>query len=380
MSLDNPVATTPAAEGRTQLQLLFAEATRQLRVCDACRYCEGLCAVFPALTRREVLDAGAVSQLANLCHDCRACYDACMYTAPHEFDLNIPTALAAVRLEDYRRYVWPPRVPRLLRGWSGVFAGAIGTAAVVVAIAAGNAGWSRIVAEHDTAASPYELIPYPALLVLILAAAAYSLTVAVIAARRYWTATSGGGGRLGARSVTRALWYAVTLRYLRGGGADCYYPQDDRPSPGRRYLHMLVVGGFGLCIVSTLSAGLLQDILSDQPPYGWLSVPVITGTVGGAGLLAGCAGLLALKARSSAVTSVAQMTIKDYGLLVALAFLAVSGLATLLTRSTDAFGCVLLIHLSAVLLAFASAPYSKFIHVVFRFMALVRDNAERMGQ
>jgi citrate/tricarballylate utilization protein len=377
MSFNDPAAPAPAADGRTQLQLLFDEATRQLGVCDACRYCEGLCAVFPALSRRAVLDASAVSQLANLCHDCRACYDACMYTAPHEFDLNIPAALTAVRLEDYRRYVWPARLPRLMRGWSGVFAGAIGATAVVVAIAVGNAGWPAIVAAHDTPASPYQLIPYPALLILMVAAAGFSLAVAVAAARRYWTATSEGSTRAAARSVTRALWDALTLRYLRGGGAECYYPEDDRPSPARRHLHALVVGGFGLCVASTASAGVLQDLLGEQPPYPWMSVPVIAGTAGGAGLLAGCAGLLALKARSSDVTSIAQMTVKDYGLLVALAFLAVSGLATLLTRGTAAFGCVLLIHLAAVVLAFASAPYSKFIHVVFRFMALVRDSAER---
>ena len=73
------------------------------------------------------------------------------------------------------------------------------------------------------------------------------------------------------------------------------------------------------------------------------------------------------------------MTVKDYGLLMALAFLALSGLAILLTRDTPAFGIILLIHLSSVILAFASAPYSKFVHVIFRFAALVRDNLERAG-
>ena len=31
---------------------LLAEAERQLDICNACRYCEGYCAVFPALERR----------------------------------------------------------------------------------------------------------------------------------------------------------------------------------------------------------------------------------------------------------------------------------------------------------------------------------------
>ena len=112
MSAD--VSPEVAPEGRTSLHLLVAEATRQLDICNACRYCEGLCAVFPALERRTVLDGGDISQLANLCHDCRACYDVCMYSPPHEFGINVPKALSDVRLTDYRRLVWPRRVPTLL--------------------------------------------------------------------------------------------------------------------------------------------------------------------------------------------------------------------------------------------------------------------------
>ena len=55
-----------------------------------------------------------------------------------------------------------------------------------------------------------------------------------------------------------------------------------------------------------------------------------------------------------------------------------SGLAVLLGRDTAAFGVLLLIHLAAVILSFAFAPYSKFVHVVFRFAALIRDQAEQL--
>ena len=69
---------------------LFAEADRQLTICNACRYCEGYCAVFPALARQVNLTAGDITHLADLCHDCRDCYTACMYVPPHEFALNLP--------------------------------------------------------------------------------------------------------------------------------------------------------------------------------------------------------------------------------------------------------------------------------------------------
>ncbi|WP_432837988.1 tricarballylate utilization 4Fe-4S protein TcuB [Dactylosporangium sp. CA-092794] len=355
--------------------VLDGEAVRQLTVCNACRYCEGLCAVFPALARRSVLSGGDVSQIANLCHDCRACYDACMYSPPHEFAINLPPLLSAVRAADYRDYVWPHRVPRLLRGWSGVFAGALASAAVVVAAAVAKVGPAGLVRRHGAVASPYALISYPVLLVLLLVPVVYALFVIGAAARAYWRDT--GGGRLRVRGLRSALWQAASLRYLRGGGGECYYPEDERPSRARWWLHMSVAYGFGLCTVSTLAAAVLQDVLDTPPPYPWLSVPVLTGVVGGVAMVVGCVGLIGLKARSSELTSFSAMTVKDYGFLAALAYLALTGLATLLTRGTAAYGLVYLLHLASVLVAFAATPYTKFVHIVYRLLALVRDNMER---
>jgi citrate/tricarballylate utilization protein len=349
------------------MNLLVSEASRQLTICNSCRYCEGLCAVYPALERRSLLTDGDVSQLANLCHDCRACFSACMYTEPHEFAINIPAVLAEVRTRDYQRYVWPYRVPRLLSGWTGVFSGAV--IAVVFVFAAALAHGSIL-----THGSPYDLIPYPVMVVGFALPVLYSVVVLADAGRRFWTST--GAPRANLRAVVRAVGYAASLRYLRGGGSECYYPDDEVPSSGRRTLHSLVAYGFGICIVSTISAAVMQDLLGIQPPYPVLSVPVMSGVIGGIGLVTGSAGLLLLKTRSSRITSVAEMTVKDYGLLVALTFLGVSGLATLLVRDTPAYGIVLLVHLSAVMLSFASAPYSKFSHLVYRFLAIVRDNLE----
>jgi citrate/tricarballylate utilization protein len=207
--------------------------------------------------------------------------------------------------------------------------------------------------------------------------AVFALAVMADAGRRFWRTTD--SAPVGWRSLAAAAWQAATLRYLRGGGSDCYYPRDDMPSPARRAWHMFVAYGFGLCVVSTVAAGISQDILGDDPPYPWLSVPVISGTVGGIALLLGSVMLIVLKTRGSEITSVADMTVKDYGFLAALAYLSASGLATVFVRTTSAYGIVLLLHLAAILLCFASAPYTKFIHIVYRFLALLRDNAERIA-
>ena len=103
--------------------------TWQLEVCNACRYCEGYCAVFPALERRRSFSPGDIQYLANLCFDCRACFYACMYAPPHEFGVNIPQAFARVRRESYEQYSMPAAARRLF--------GRQGRAATVTMIGAG---------------------------------------------------------------------------------------------------------------------------------------------------------------------------------------------------------------------------------------------------
>ena len=79
------------------------EADRLMTICNACRYCEGLCAVFPAMEMRRTFADGDLNYLANLCHSCGACYSDCQYSPPHEFNVNVPAALAKLRNDSYAR-------------------------------------------------------------------------------------------------------------------------------------------------------------------------------------------------------------------------------------------------------------------------------------
>jgi len=360
--------TEPAA-GPAPLAGVFAAAERQLVICNACRYCEGYCAVFPALERRLELAAGDITHLADLCHDCRDCYTACMYAPPHEFAINLPAALSAVRGHTCDEYPPRPPWPASRRATMAV----TGLAAIaVLAVLGGAAGGSG----QAAAASPYRVIAYPALLVAAGLPAAWGAAVMAWSAARYWRDT-GGRGLASPRVLLAALSQAATLRNLRGGGAGCAYPGDE-PSAARRRLHGLVAWGFAACVASTVAAAISQDIAGDPPPYPVLSAPVLLGVAGGAGMVAGCAGLLALRrvAHTEPAREDPALARRGRALLAGLLTLAVTGLLTLVLRDTAAFAPVLAVHLAAVVACFAIAPYTKFTHAVFRFLALVRDNAE----
>src|SRR5205807_5108195 len=94
---------------------VLQQARRFVEICNACRYCEGYCAVFPAIELRRQFTSGDLSYLANLCHDCRGCYYSCQYAPPHEFALNLPKVFAELRLETYGRYAWPRPLAALFR-------------------------------------------------------------------------------------------------------------------------------------------------------------------------------------------------------------------------------------------------------------------------
>src|SRR6218665_2314242 len=101
------------ANGNFVPSLAEPEVARQMQICNACRYCEGFCAVFPAMTRRLEFGKADIHFLANLCHDCGACLHACQYAPPHEFAINVPRAMARVRVQTYADYAWPSALGKL---------------------------------------------------------------------------------------------------------------------------------------------------------------------------------------------------------------------------------------------------------------------------
>src|SRR5260221_14162657 len=102
-----PATEKAGARPGSHASALLAEADRLMTVCNSCRYCEGLCAVFPAMEMRRAFPDGDLNYLANLCHSCGACYVDCQFSPPHEFDVNVPRVLAQVRADSYRAYAWP---------------------------------------------------------------------------------------------------------------------------------------------------------------------------------------------------------------------------------------------------------------------------------
>ena len=93
---------------------LIQEARGQAEICNACRYCESYCPVFPEMFNMRSFPDADLGHLANLCHNCKGCWHACQYAPPHEFGLNLPATLAEVRAESYAEHAWPkPRANSL---------------------------------------------------------------------------------------------------------------------------------------------------------------------------------------------------------------------------------------------------------------------------
>jgi citrate/tricarballylate utilization protein len=354
---------------------LFAEARRQLSVCNSCRYCEGYCPVWPALELRTALSDGDVTHLANLCHDCRDCFTACMYTAPHEFDLNPPQLFAEVREATYNNYVWPRSVPGWLGGYRGIILSFLAISGLLTALSCLTTG-GEVFAGPKTG-SAYELIPHILMVVVVTAPTVWAVGVLFAAVVKYWRETHGSFGDLGHfPSWSRTLRDAAALRHMTGGDEGCAYPGSE-PSSARRRLHHAVSYGFLLCLLSTTSAAFMQELLGMNPPYDYLSAPVISGTLGGAGMVVGCTGLIALQTRSERELGSESMRRADYGFLWALLILSLTGLLTLVVRATSLFAPVFVVHLASVIVAFAVAPYTKFVHWVYRLLAIYKHNLDQ---
>jgi len=355
---------------------LFQEANRQLTICNSCRYCEGYCPVFRAIETRRDFTNGDVQYLANLCHDCRACYYACMYAPPHEFAINIPKILADTRIESYRRWSWPGFLSRALDHRLVEAALAFIAWAVVILLSVTIVSNDRIFARHLGSGAFYQVIPYLAMVIGGMVLFFYGICVWIVGGIRFWSDANNNAPQLSTlKMVAGAIADAVSLSYLKGGGPGCYYPQD-RPSSVRRVYHSLTAWGFLSALISTSLAAIYQDVFHWLPPFRITSAPVLFGTAGGVAMIVGTLGLIWFKLKSDNIPAGTVAPSMDYMFLVMLCLTSFSGLFTLVFRTTPAMGSILVIHLGLVAALFITAPYGKFVHVVYRFLALVKYRTE----
>lgn len=352
------------------------EARRMMVICNACRYCEGYCSVFPAMELRRSFTSGDLSYLANLCHDCRGCYYACQYAPPHEFALNLPQTLARVRADAYVEYAWPKPIAGLFEG-NGIIVSLVASLSIaLVLVATISLQSSEILYRPNSApGSFYGVIPESVMLSVALATFGFAVLALVVSCRNFWRHT-GGGSVAQARALLQAASDVVTLRNLGGSGHGCNN-LDESFSQARRYAHQAMLYGFLLCIGSTTAAAFYEHILGLLAPYPFLSIPVILGTAGGLGMLIGTAGLVWVKVKSDPAPAAKTLLGADYALLALLFLLAATGLLLLVLRSTSMMGILLALHLGLVLSFFLTLPYTKFVHGLYRSAALLRHAAER---
>jgi len=349
-----------------------AEADRILTICNACRYCEGHCAVFPAMTQRLEFSAPDVGYLANLCHGCGSCYHHCQYADPHEFDVNVPKTLAQLRLDSYEAAAWPAFLGRAFQN-NGTWTGLATAASVALFLVAALLLLDPATLFGNHAGNFYAVMPHN-LMVAVFGGVALFVAVAIaIGMARFWRLVGVPPLReVGLRDLAQALHDAFTLKYLAGGSdLGCAYPTE-APSKLRRRFHHLTFYGFLLCFAATSVGTIYHYVFGWVAPYGYLSLPSLLGTVGGLGLVAGPAGLLVLKRRTEGVPvgTVAARRL-DEGLLVLLFLTALTGLLLTALRGSDLLGVFLLVHLGTVMGLFLAMPYGKFIHGFYRVIALV---------
>jgi citrate/tricarballylate utilization protein len=356
---------------------ILNEARRAIEICNACRYCEGYCAVFPAMERRRIFSDSDMNYLANLCHNCRGCFYACQFSPPHEFNVNIPAQFSALRVQTYQDYAWPGALGKLFNRNGLVVSLVMAVSLMLVmglALLMVNDG--RLFGTHTGAGAFYAVIPYGVMVYTASAVFGFVVLAMVIGFTRFLRDTGKTSkGDADTSSLWSAVWDVLTMKNMAGGGLGCNYP-DHRFSGARRWHHQFVMYGFGLCFAATSVATIYDHVFDWAAPYAYTSLPVILGTLGGIGLTIGSLGLLWLKGQSDPEIADTGSKGMDIGFLVLLLMTAVTGLALLAFRETSAMGILLVIHLGFVLALFLTLPYSKFVHSIYRFAALIRHAAE----
>ena len=350
-----------------------SEVARQMQICNACRYCEGFCAVFPAMTRRLSFGKADIHFLANLCHNCGACLHACQYAPPHEFAVNVPQSMAKVRGQTYADYAWPAPLGRLY---------ARNGLTLSLALAAGLALFLVLAAKampEGSAGGFYAVFPHNLLVSLFAPVFLFACLALSLGVRRFWRdvtpATS--GAPLSAPASTEAASAVLRLKYLDGGHGDGCNNADDEFTHARRRAHHLTFYGFMLCFAATALGTVYHYAFGWMAPYDLPSLPKLLGAAGGVALLLGTGGLFKLNLQRDPRQGDSAQKPMDLGFIALLFLTSLTGMALWLGRGGSALPTLLAVHLGVVMALFATLPYNKFAHGIFRTAALLRHAVEK---
>lgn len=346
------------------------EAARVMTICNACRYCEGHCAVFPSMERMLQFSSRDMDYLANLCHNCGSCYQHCQYAPPHEFDVNVPAVLENVREANYSHYVWPASLGRAFTR-NGLWTSTVFIVVLTVFTWVTSRATGSDIFFSAHANSFYGVISHRTMIILFGGTSLFVLAALIVPVYRYWRALGlPPPGRVGIRTIAQGLADALSLKNLDGGaGEGCTYPLEG-PSRARRAHHHLVFYGFLACFAATCIATIYHYGFSWPAPYPWNSLPKAFGIPGGIAMIIGTIGLFYLKRTSLLPTGHGQ-NVMNNALLFTLLATSVTGLLLMMLKTTPLLGLTLCLHLGSVLAFFLCMPYGKFVHGFYRTVALI---------
>jgi len=225
---------------------------------------------------------------------------------------------------------------------------------------------------HTGPGAFYKLMPHNAMAALFGAAFLYAIAALVMGVVAFWRDIGEPVGmKTDLRSLLQAMRDAGELRYLDGGGVGCFN-DDEKPTDRRKIYHHFTFYGFALCFAATCVATLYHYLVAREAPYPWWDLPVVLGTLGGIGLLIGPAGLLAEKWKRDPALVDTERTGMDVAFIAMLFMTSITGMVLLPLRDTAWMGPLLALHLGVVFSLFLTMPYGKFVHGIYRYVALVR--------
>jgi citrate/tricarballylate utilization protein len=285
--------------------------------------------------------------------------------------------MAEVRRETYTHYAWPGPLAVLYRR-NGLTL-SLGLAAslslfLVLALAYNGTLWGG-----DLQGDFYRLFPHNLMVSMFLPVFAWAVLALGMGVSRFLRDVRSATGAQDAtpHDASAAARDALTLKYLDGGHGEGCPNGNDAYTQTRRRAHHLTFYGFMLCFASTSLGTTYHYLFGWVAPYDLPSLPKVLGAIGGISLLLGTGGLFLLKWRRHPLHGDATQAPMDYGFIALLFFTSLTGLLVWWLRGTEALALMLALHLGVVMALFATLPYGKFAHGVFRGAALLRYAVER---